>query len=379
MSLFTLNLKNFLIKNNLALAIIGLIITVNLAVWILNFKTSFSAADIYTLLLLGLVLIFSEKKPALLVTKPLVFFLILNAIFCTLETQLGLMSVFVDTFRQPYVTLSQFLTSNKSLLSNTDSIIRKINDYLIIIRPSGLFSNLHLSSFALFCFYSYLNLRKEHKFIQMILIFLILIGGTLQTLLCLIAYLFLCSFKSIKKLAGILLFIATPFMLYVFTIYGPQKTIEYNNMFRIFSDSIYVLKSLPLKTILWGDSIYNIISEVGQSINHSDMLIESGILRYTVTFGLVNISLIVMFFIKIYLNDKSEDKRPYYFLIATLGTYFHYFMPVTLIGGILVIFVFRSNQFITINQKNCMNDVEEKYEKQGAISGFKRIVNINST
>lgn len=373
MSVCGINLKTYLLKHRVELAIVFLMLAVNVAAFFFNIKTHITSTDVYTFFLLGLVVHFSEKNAILIASRPLVFFLFLNVIICVLETQLGLMSVVVDTFHQPYLSFSQFLTSNSSLNSNTGSVIRNVNNYITVIRPSGLFSNLHLSSFAMFCFFGYLNLRREHKIIQYIIVFLILIGGTLQTILCLSIYLILCSLKNLKKILILSFLIITPLIFYALTIYGPQKSKEANNMFRIISDSIQVFETLPLKTLLWGDNIYDVIAQSGGSIIHPEMLIESGILRYTVSIGLVNIAFVIALFFKIFLSDRRVDKRAYFFIIASLGTYAHYFMSTTFLGGILVIFVFKSYQLESIKQQDGMNDIKEKHKEKSAISIFKWI------
>lgn len=352
---YSLDFKTHFQKNKVLIAAIGLIISINFFAWLLDLKLQFSLTEFYALFILGLILLFSDKKAVALMRIPVLFVLFLNLFFCTLESQLGLMSVYVNTFHDLYTSLSEFLTSKAGLVSNSQSIIRQLNEYIHFVRPSGLFSNLHLSSFALFCLFAYFNLQKKNRLLQAICVFLIVIGGTMQTMLCLIIYLFLCSISSFKKVSLISLFLIAPFSLYAFTIYGPQKAYQHNNMYRILTDSIMVFKSISLKSLIWGDSVDRIIDTAGAQFVHANMLIESGVLRYSLSIGFLNIALIVALFCGIYFKLKPKDKKPYYFLIATFGTYFHYFMTTTFIGSILVTFIFMSHQPDALVQDDRVN------------------------
>jgi hypothetical protein len=375
LSFLSLNFTEHFKKNKIAILLISGMIVVNGLAWIIGLKANFTSNDIYLIFLLSLVILFSDLKSVEIARRPILLLLILNLFFYILETQIGLMSVYVDTFYDLYISLSHFLTSKAGLISNTQSIIRRYSDFVVFIRPSGFFSNLHLSSFGLFCFYAYLNLENKYKFLQYLIGYLILFGGTLQTILCLIIYIFLCSIKSFKKVGLVLFFFVLPFTFYVISIYGPQREHEYNNMYRIFTDSLTILRNVPIKALLWGDSIYKIIDHLGNSVAHPEMLIESGLLRYTVTIGLVNILFILGLFTRVYLKDPTEDKRPYFFLIATLGTYMHYFMNTTFVGSILVVFVFKSQQLQAGHQNSRVKDIKNKNENQRTPAILKWVTN----
>lgn len=375
LSLAFLNWKCFFSSQKKSILIIFAAITLNFVAWIFGLKAHVNSTDFYLIFLLLLVLLFSDNNVVEFCRKPLVFLMLANLFFYTLETQVGLMSVFVDTFHKVYLNLSHFLTSNAGLSSNTQSIIRKVTDYIVFVRPSGLFSNLHLSSFILFCFYAYLNMQNKNLILQYAILTMLLIGGTIQTIFCIIIYLLLCSINSFKKVGLLLLFIVLPFVIYVFAIYGPQKVNESNNMYRIVSDSFVLLQSIPWQRLLWGDSIYSIIDLLGSSLPHPELLIESGILRYTVTIGLVNISAVLFLFIQLFLAKKDEDKRPYYFLIATLGTYVHYFMTTTFAGSILVAFIFKSQQVKKRQNQSGMDQVKQQNKKKSSIPILNWIIN----
>lgn len=365
--------KNFHTQKKIILILLSVVV-LNLVAWVVGFRAHANSTDLYILFLLGLVILFSDKDAVELCRKPFVFLMMANLFFYTIETQLGLMSVFVGTFHQAYLSVSNFLTSNIGLSSNTQSIIRKVNQYIIFVRPSGLFSNLHLSSFVLFCFYAYLNIQNKSRILQYAIILMVLIGGTMQTIFCMIIYLLLCSISSLKKFGLLLLFLVLPFIIYVLAVYGPQKVNESNNMYRIFSDSLVILKTIPLNRLLLGDSIYSIIDLLGSSMDHPELLIESGLLRYTVTIGLVNIFFIFFIFFKLFRSEARADNRPYYFLIATLGTYVHYFMTATFVGSILVAFIFRSQQFKKRQNQGSVNQVENKNKNKRPVSILKWII-----
>lgn len=341
------------------IVIIGLAILINFIVWITGGGAHISFAKIYLLYFMALVVLFSNKKIYQILEKPFVWLMIINVFCCSLEIQLGLISSFINTFRPIYLEVANFFSSEQGVLYNTNAIIRKITDYIIFVRPSGLFGNLHLSTFILFCFFVYLNIQQKQRILQWMIAIVILLSGTFQTDICLLMYLALSliSKRNIKQFAIFFGLLVVPFLFFLNIIYGPQRAHEYNNMFRIIQDSILVFKHVPLNILMWGGDIYAVIDSIKSTVSRPEMLIESGILRYTISLGLINIFLIIYFIVSIN-KSISAGKKNNIFIIATLGTFIHYFMNATFIGSLIVAFVFRSNQLITANQNLRIDDIE---------------------
>lgn len=286
-------------------------------------------------------ILFFENEISKSIEKIMIAVLYLNAMCCAVEIAFGMLAFYNNVFYESYMAVSTFFTTEKGILYNTYGLQRAVGNYLVLIRPSGLLGNLHLSSFAIFILYAYALFKDYTKAIRWILVFLIFLSGNIQTMLCFfVLKLLLINFKDLKTMIAAFLSVIT-IALISFITYGKMEHTVENNMFRIIYDSGRLLLSTSLLKWLIGANPYELIQSRSEDFLFSNSLIESGFFRYTMTFGLINIVLGIMV-VMLVIKKKGQAYKRIAFFLAVLASTIHYSMYTTLIGGMLVAFLITS-------------------------------------
>lgn len=344
-------LEKFTKINRILLSILVVQVIYNGLLFLITNNTTNFTASWYLMINTAYFILLIDEKASSSVEKIILSVLYLNAIACTLEMALGQLAFFNDIFYEVYVAASQFLTNERGILFNTYGLQRRIINDFVLIRPSGLLGNLHLSSFAIFILYTFAYFNKYSKPTRWTLVLLIFISGNIQTMLCFLVFkILLIRFKDIRTLLTVVLSLVAVAIVSFIT-YGQMNHSAENDMLRILYDSGRVLLSTSFKYWLIGANPYEIIQQRSQDVLFSTSLIESGFFRYTMVFGLVNIFL---GFSVVYLAIKTRKyvyKRLAFF-VAVLASTIHYSMYTTVVGGLLVAFLITSDFNNEVCQEN---------------------------
>jgi hypothetical protein len=292
-----------------------------------------SSIHAYLFLFCILTLAYSETKLIAALETSFILILIVNAIVCLIEMELGYLQIFEPSIRPIYLEVSGFLVSSRGFLAEQIGLVREFNSFELI-RPNGLFGNLYLSSFLLVVYYAYLDAENKNRYLRYSVAIILVMTGCFQSMLALLVY---ACFAVRGKLVslGIAVVSLIPLFFLLRQHYSFANYSSSNNMIRLSVESVTTFARVPLKELFIGMDFYDLIGLL-KDRGVTDGVLEAGFFRYTIIYGLINSVIVIS--ILIYLFKKFKSRKARSMLVATISTVVHYFMLPSLAGMTMVFF-----------------------------------------
>lgn len=270
-------------------------------------------------------LINSYDRNLEIVIKVVKFLLFLNFIVITAEIFVGDFLIAINQFY--WLSLvGQFIPSEMSY----PTIRAFFGVYLL--RPMGVFSNIHVSGFILFLYFVYLYLQPHQKrWLMILVVFDIILSVNLQITLCLAIFLALCYIpqkKLIYKLSFILVIIIMLSPMYYF--YNPKKT-SIDSPKAIWQITLVGIDRMSNEVFLFGTQLnpHKIRDEHTFTSRHGlrklGTIYDSGLYTLLIRSGILGIAVSVLFCLHLcYMFERKKRRIVFAIVTSTCVTVIHY-------------------------------------------------------